>query len=137
MPLLDSSEGGHCFFFQFWPPGELFVMWFPEKSAIGGGVKRGGVLGDIMVNHKNAVEIFFFLFQLLNALLDQFMDCKLCIVMYYKFTVHKLVQNSISKLKFANKRYRHPAKLRLSRYKWCKQMGKSLFFMPISSWSNT
>ena len=60
MPPLDSSEGGHCFFFQFWPPGELFVMWFPEKSAIGGGVKRGGVLGDIMVNHKNAVEIFFF-----------------------------------------------------------------------------
>ena len=26
------------------------------------------------------------------------MDCKLCIVMYYKFTVHKLVQNYISKV---------------------------------------
>ena len=35
--------------------------------------------------------------------------------MYYKFTVHKLVQNYIQKLKFANKRYRHPAKLCLSR----------------------
>ena len=36
--------------------------------------------------------------------------------MYYKFTVHKLVQNYILKLKFATTRYRHPAKLRLSRY---------------------
>ena len=35
------------------------------------------------------------LFQLLNAILDQFVGCKLCIVMYYKFTVHKFVQNYV------------------------------------------
>ena len=37
----------------------------------------------------------FSLFQILNIILDQFVDCKLCIVMYYKFTVQKLVQNYI------------------------------------------
>ena len=49
-----------------------------------------------MVNLKNAVgKNFFSLFQILNIILDQFVDCKLCIVMYYKFTVQKLVQNYI------------------------------------------
>ena len=38
---------------------------------------------------------FFPLFKLLNTILDQFVDSKLCVVMYYKFTVHKLVQNFI------------------------------------------
>ena len=33
-----------------------------------------------MVNLKNVVgEIFFSLFQLLNVILDQFVDCKLCV----------------------------------------------------------
>ena len=32
---------------------------------------------------------------LLNIISDQFVVCKLCIVMYYKFTDHKLVQNFI------------------------------------------
>ena len=49
-----------------------------------------------MLNQKNAVaEKIFSLFQLLNLILDQFVECKLCIVMYYKFTDHKLVQNYI------------------------------------------
>ena len=30
-----------------------------------------------------------------KIILDQFADCKLCIVIYYKFTVHKLVQNYV------------------------------------------
>ena len=38
---------------------------------------------------------FFSLFQLLNVILDQFVDCKLCIVMHYKFIDHKSVQNYI------------------------------------------
>ena len=45
MPPLDSNDGGHCFFFQFWPPGVL--AWFPKKFVIGGGVK-GGILGGIL-----------------------------------------------------------------------------------------
>ena len=63
-------------------------MWFPKKSA----VDRG-----IMVNHKNAVKNNFFLYfsQLLNTILDQFVDCKLCIVMYYKFTDPQIGQNYI------------------------------------------
>ena len=49
-----------------------------------------------MVNLKIVVwKISFSLFQILNIILDQFVDCKLCIVMYYKFTVQKLVQNHI------------------------------------------
>ena len=49
-----------------------------------------------MVNLKNVVgEKIVSLFQILNIILDQFVDCKLCIVMYYKFTVQKLVQNYI------------------------------------------
>ena len=49
-----------------------------------------------MVNQKNAVgKKFFSLFQLLNVILDQFVESKLCVVMYYKFTDHKLVQNYI------------------------------------------
>ena len=48
-----------------------------------------------MVNHKNVGKIFFSLIQLLNVILDQFVECKLSIVMYYKFTDHKLVQNYI------------------------------------------
>ena len=70
-----------------------------------------------MVNQKNVVEKdVSFIFQLLNVIWDQFVNCKLCIVMYYKFTVRKLVQNYILKLKFCQKRYRHPAKLHLSRF---------------------
>ena len=72
----------------------------------------GGINGKPKKYGRN---IFSPLFQFLNAILDQFVDRKLCIVMYYKFTVHKLVQNCILKLKFAKKRYQHPAKLRLSR----------------------
>ena len=49
-----------------------------------------------MVNLKNAVgKKIFSLFQILNTILDQFVDCTLCIAMYYKFTVQKLVQNYI------------------------------------------
>ena len=84
MSPLDSIEGSHSFFFQFWPPG---APWFPVKSVVGVGV---------MINQKNVVGIIFFsLFQLLNVILDQFVDCKLCIVMHYQFTDHKLVQNYI------------------------------------------
>ena len=85
MPPLDPNDGAS--FSNFGHQGHSLLTWFFEKSVVGGG---------IMVNHKNVVEKnFFSLFQLLNTILDQFVDCKLCIVMYYKFTDHKLVQNYI------------------------------------------
>ena len=46
--------------------------------------------------------------------------------MYYKFTDHKLVQNYILKLKSTKNRYRHPAKLHLSRL-----IGYSLFYIVV------
>ena len=82
-------------FSNFGHQGHSLLTWFAEKSVVGRGVKRGGILGGVMVNHKNAGKNYFSLFQVLNVILDQFVDYKLCIVMYYKFTVHKLVQNSI------------------------------------------
>ena len=42
--------GSHCFLLKF--------SWFPDKSVVGGGTKRGDVLGGIMVNHK----MWFFLY---------------------------------------------------------------------------
>ena len=79
-------------FSNFDHQGHSLLTWFPKKFALGGGVLGGG----IMVNYKNALEkIFFSLFQLLNTILDQFVDCKLCVVMYYKFTDQKLVKNYI------------------------------------------
>ena len=83
MPALHSNGGSHCFFLQFWPPGAL--AWFTEKSVVRGGVRRGGVFGASIVNHKNVVDNF----SAFKHNLDQFVDCKMYIVMYYKFTVHK------------------------------------------------
>ena len=48
-----------------------------------------------MVNQKKCRNNIFSLFQLLNIILDQFVDCKLCIVMHYKFIDHRSVQNYI------------------------------------------
>ena len=91
MPHASTIGGGHCSFFQFWPPG---VLWFPMKSVVGGGI------GGVMVNQKNVVAIFFSLFYLFSVIWEQFVDCKLFIVMHYNFIVHKLVQNYIEKRKF-------------------------------------
>ena len=79
-----------AFFSNFGHQGCSLLMWFLDKSVV------AVIQGVSMVNQRNAVEkIFFSLFQLLNIILDQFVECKLCVVMYYKFTDHRLVQNYI------------------------------------------
>ena len=41
------------------------------------------------------VETTFTKFKLLNAILLQFMDCHVCIMIYYGIAIHKLVQNYV------------------------------------------
>ena len=61
--------------------------WLPklEKEAM-------AALTGVQWRH---VDTIFTKFKLLNAILVQFVDCHVCIMIYYGIAIHKLVQNYI------------------------------------------